>query len=88
MSNPNERLAENEPGRYYVDSQCIDCDVCRDIAPDNFTRDTKRKYSFVYKQPENDQEESLCREAMEACPVEAIGDDGWRYQNVIKVGEA
>jgi ferredoxin len=68
-----------------VDSQCIDCDVCRDIAPDNFMRDTKRKYSFVYKQPENDGEERLCREAMEACPVEAIGDDGRRYQT--KLGE-
>jgi ferredoxin len=85
MSNPKERLSENEPGRYYVDSQCIDCDVCRDIAPDNFMRNTKRRYSFVYKQPENEGEESLCREAMEACPVEAIGDDGRRYQ--IKLGE-
>jgi ferredoxin len=71
-----DRLPENEPGRYYVDSHCIDCDVCRDIAPDNFTRDARRKYSFVYKQPDNDEEEDLCREAMEACPVEAIGDDG------------
>jgi ferredoxin len=48
-------------------------------------RNTKRRYSFVYKQPENEGEESLCREAMEACPVEAIGDDGRRYQ--IKLGE-
>jgi ferredoxin len=30
----------------------------------------------VFKQPENDQEASLCREAMEGCPVEAIGEDG------------
>ena len=59
-----------------MDRQCIDCDVCRDIARDNFTRETRKGYSFVYKQPENEEEESLCREAMEACPVEAIGDDG------------
>jgi ferredoxin len=75
MSDPKSRLPENAPGRYYVDSQCIDCDVCRDIAPDNFTRGDKRKYSFVYKQPENVREEVLCREALEACPVEAIGDN-------------
>jgi ferredoxin len=74
MSETKDRLPENEPGRYYVDSHCIDCDVCRDIAPDNFTRAVKRKYSFVFKQPENDVEESLCREALEACPVEAIVD--------------
>ena len=25
-------------GRYYVDSQCIDCDLCRETAPANFIR--------------------------------------------------
>jgi hypothetical protein len=33
-------------------------------------------YSYVYKQPENEEELELCVEAMEGCPVEAIGDDG------------
>jgi len=74
LSAPKVRLPENAPGRYYVDSRCIDCDVCRDIAPENFARDARRKYSFVYQQPKNAEEESLCREALEACPVEAIGD--------------
>jgi ferredoxin len=74
MSNLKDRLPENAPGRYYVDSQCIDCDVCRDIAPDNFARESVKAYSYVYKQPENEKEEELCREAMESCPVEAIGN--------------
>ena len=30
----------------------------------------------VYKQPETPDEEAQCREALEQCPVEAIGDDG------------
>lgn len=76
MADPNDRLAENVPGTFYVDSQCIDCDVCRDTAPDNFTRSDEQGYSYVYKQPENDDELSLCEEAMAACPVEAIGNDG------------
>ncbi|QQS46331.1 MAG: ferredoxin [Acidobacteriota bacterium] len=76
MSDLQEKLPENKPGRYYVDQSCIDCDVCRDIASDNFTRSASGGYSYVYKQPENEREEALCREAMEACPVEAIGDDG------------
>ena len=76
MPNPKEKIPENEPGRYYVDRGCIDCDVCRDIAQDNFTREADKGYSFVYKQPANPDEEALCREAMEACPVEAIGDNG------------
>lgn len=70
------KLPDNEPGRYYVDQKCIDCDVCRDVAPDNFTRNVAAGYSYVYKQPETRDEEELCREALVSCPVDAIGDDG------------
>ncbi len=76
MADPNDRVAENAPGTFYVDSQCIDCDVCRDTAPDNFTRSDDGGYSFVYKQPETDEERILCEEALVSCPVEAIGNDG------------
>jgi len=76
LADPNDRVAENVPGEYYVDSQCIDCDVCRDTAPDNFTRSDNHGYSFVYKQPENEEERALCDEALVSCPVEAIGNDG------------
>jgi ferredoxin len=75
MADLNSRLPDNKPGRFYVDSKCVDCDVCRDIAPDNFSRKAEKRYSFVYKQPENEEEEGLCREAMEVCPVEAIGNN-------------
>ena len=50
--------------------------MCRDTSPTNFTRQDENGYSFVYKQPETPEEERLCEEAMMACPVEAIGDDG------------
>jgi ferredoxin len=73
MADPRAKLPDNVPGRYFVDAQCIDCDVCRDTAPENFTRNVAAEYSFVYKQPEDEQEERQCREALEACPVEAIG---------------
>jgi ferredoxin len=76
MANYSERQKENVAGAFYVDVTCIDCDVCRDIAPENFTRQEDAGYSYVWQQPSSDQEMSLCREAMEACPVEAIGDDG------------
>lgn len=75
MANPTAKLPENVPGRYYVDTQCIDCDVCRDVAPENFTRHADGGYSFVYKQPETKEEERQCQEALEACPVEAIGNE-------------
>lgn len=76
LADPNDRVSENVSGTYYVDSQCIDCDVCRDTAPDNFTRSDENGYSYVYKQPETDDERLLCEEALAACPVEAIGNDG------------
>ncbi len=70
------RYPENVPGRYYVDAQCIDCDLCRETAPDNFTRNEDGSFSYVFKQPTTPEEETLCKEAKEGCPVEAIGDDG------------
>jgi ferredoxin len=76
VADPNDRVPENLPGTFYVDSTCIDCDVCRDTAPDNFTRSDDGGYSYVYKQPENSEELTLCEEALAACPVEAIGNDG------------
>ena len=76
MAEVEDKYPENVGGAYYVDDQCIDCDLCRDTAPDNFTREEDEGYSFVYKQPETDEERALCVEAMEGCPVDAIGDDG------------
>lgn len=76
MADPTDRVQENAQGAYYVDTQCIDCDVCRDTAPDNFTRSDRNGYSYVYKQPETAEERELCEEALAACPVEAIGNDG------------
>ncbi|MEO6726575.1 MAG: ferredoxin [Blastocatellia bacterium] len=76
MPDRNARLSENAAGSFYVDSHCVDCEVCRDIAPDNFKRIAARRYVIVFKQPDTTEQEGLCREAMECCPVEAIGDDG------------
>jgi ferredoxin len=76
MAVPTQKNSENAPGLFYVDAQCIDCDVCRDTAPDHFTRNDEEGYSFVYRQPQTPDEIALCYEALECCPVEAIGDDG------------
>lgn len=76
MANKDERHPDNAGGRFYVDTQCIDCDVCRVTAPSNFTRQEEKGYSYVSKQPETPEEESQCKEALDSCPVEAIGDDG------------
>ena len=76
MADLSERYQDNVNGRYFVDEQCIDCNLCREEAPKNFTRQEEEGYSYVYKQPENEEEEEMCKNAMEGCPVEAIGDFG------------
>jgi ferredoxin len=76
MADSDDKVELNVPGKFYVDTSCIDCDVCRTTAPDNFTANEDEGYSYVFKQPETDDEVAQCEEAMESCPVEAIGDDG------------
>ncbi len=76
MANSGQKQTENVAGKWYVDTNCIDCDVCRETAPNNFTQQKEKGYSFVYKQPETPEEEAQAQEALEACPVEAIGSDG------------
>ena len=76
MADKENKLPENAAGRFYVDDQCIDCDACRETAPDYFRRNDDRGYSYVYNQPVSGDDVELCREALEGCPVEAIGEDG------------
>ncbi len=76
MADNTDKVESNVDGSWYVDSNCIDCDLCRQTAPENFERNEDEGYSYVNKQPENEDEEQACRDAMEECPVEAIGDDG------------
>ena len=76
MATKEDKYEDNAAGKYYYDTECIDCDLCRETAPENFTRNDDGGYSYLYKQPENEEEEALCQEAMEGCPVEAIGNDG------------
>jgi len=76
MAERENRVPDNKPGAYYVDRECIDCDLCREVAPENFERNEDEGYSYVYKQPVNEDEQAQCEEARDSCPVEAIGSDG------------
>lgn len=76
MANKADKVPNNVAGKFYVDQQCIDCDLCRETAPASFTRSDEGGFSFVHAQPQTEEDIALCREAMEGCPVEAIGEDG------------
>ena len=76
MANKADKWEINAAGNFYVDQQCIDCDLCRETAPAFFTRSDEGGYSYVSKQPATEEDVAACMEAMEGCPVEAIGNDG------------
>ena len=74
MANIGLRLPENVPGDFFVDSTCIDCDACRQIAPTIFIEDGDA--SIVHHQPENDHETRRALMALVACPTGSIGTIG------------
>ena len=75
MASATDKYPDNIAGAFYTDTQCIDCDLCRQTAPDFFSRNGTGGYSFVSRQPQTDDERTLCQQALEECPVEAIGND-------------
>lgn len=76
MADKNNKYPENIAGSYFVDRSCIACDACCIAAPDHFKMDENDGHAYVGKQPSSPDEEELCKEAMEGCPVESIGNDG------------
>lgn len=73
MANISKRLKTNVEGNFFVDSTCIDCDTCRQLAPATFKEDGE--YSTVFRQPESDQEILAAYQALIACPVGSIGTE-------------
>ena len=71
MADPSKRLPENAGGPFFVDSTCIDCDTCRQIAPATFAE--SGDYSFVQLQPRSEEEKRASYRALAACPTGSIG---------------
>lgn len=62
--------------KYTVNSTCIQCGLCESLAPCNFEIQhegiKEQRQSQVIQQPQDNAEASMCREAYDHCPVEAI----------------
>ena len=71
MAQIKQRLAENVEGEFFVDSTCIDCDACRQIAPASFREHDGQ--SIVFRQPQNPGEQHRAFMALVACPTTSIG---------------
>ena len=76
MADRNCKHPLNAPGAFYVDHTCGDCDYCREAAPGSFTRDEDTSASYVYAQPQSDEDIEKVLEALEGCPHGSIGSDG------------
>src|SRR5260370_7641831 len=71
MANAKKRVPENVPGDFFVDSTCIDCDACRQIAPAVFGEAAAT--SFVKAQPKSSADRRQALQALLACPTGSIG---------------
>src|SRR5438067_11280954 len=49
MADAANKYPENVEGKFYVDDQCIDCDLCRETALENLRRNDDGRNSYVYK---------------------------------------
>ena len=71
-----EKNPQNVDGRFYVDTHCINCSLCSEIAPDIFATNHDEGVEYVRKQPVNAAELMSLAEAINLCPANAIQDNG------------
>ncbi|HEX3316305.1 MAG TPA: MBL fold metallo-hydrolase [Gemmataceae bacterium] len=74
MANLTKRLPENVPGDFFVDSTCIDCDTCRQLAPASFGE--TGAFAYVHRQPQSPGERRAALQALVSCPTGSIGCRG------------
>ena len=70
------KVARNVAGKYYIDTSCCDCDLCRQMAPESMARDEETGNSYVFRQPETVEQIAAVEEAVQSCPTESIGNNG------------
>jgi glyoxylase-like metal-dependent hydrolase (beta-lactamase superfamily II)/ferredoxin len=71
MADPKKKVPENVEGEFFVDSTCIDCDTCRQLAPTVF--EDAGETSYVLTQPRSPEETRQALQALIACPTGSIG---------------
>lgn len=76
MTATAERLRRNAYGKYYVTDECDGCGICASYAMLNFASSEDGSYHYVVQQPHDEWEEQAILDAMEACPMGCIKDDG------------
>jgi ferredoxin len=80
-------VPENVPGPFFVDNSCVDCDMCRNIAPEIFVRNDDEGYTYVRRQPVTPEEWNAAEDGRSSCPTESIGRDGPPLERTPATGE-
>jgi glyoxylase-like metal-dependent hydrolase (beta-lactamase superfamily II) len=70
MARVDQRHPGNAPGEWFVDTRCIDCGTCREVAPGLFAE--LGECSVVQRQPAADEDTAMWL-AAQACPTMSIG---------------
>lgn len=85
MADSHQSVPDNVVGDFFVDSTCIDCDTCRQVAPQVFAEGEDT--AFVHRQPQSATELHRALQALVCCPTGSIGcrDSQLTKQNVRQV---
>src|SRR4030095_4499112 len=70
MASVADKYADNVPGAFYVDKQCILCHLCSDIAPAFFKESADGDHDYVHNQPKS-------AERCEKRPRSSAGSGRW-----------
>ena len=76
MADKNNRFSDNPLGPWYVDRSCIICGLCSEYAPSVFRISDDHDHNYVFHQPASPEDLASAEECRQACPVDAIGNDG------------
>jgi glyoxylase-like metal-dependent hydrolase (beta-lactamase superfamily II)/ferredoxin len=71
MANLTKRVQEDVAGDFFVDTTCIDCDTCRQLAPRVFAEAAET--AFVQAQPKTVEDRRRALHALVSCPTGSIG---------------
>lgn len=82
MADTNKAVSSNVSGDFFVDTTCINCDTCRQLAPATFA--DRGDYSYVYSQPTEESEQRAATRALLSCPTGSIGTRGANLANTVK----
>lgn len=80
MADLKHKVLDNVDGEFFVDTTCIDCDTCRELAPATFA--DNGTHSFVQRQPSDAVERRAALRALVACPTGSIGASGSRKDEI------